>query len=284
MRKACPCSQTTGAWAGAIVHILNDLGVCVLTPKEKWAKMREILAKWSARLLETAPRLSHKELLSDWGFLVYVTRTYPAMVPYLKGFHLTIEMWRGGQDADGWKLKEGDDSLITSLNSLGSLDVTRAGAHGFDLGLAALFSATCGKDKDEAAENHRLAVKLGEEHVYASEDGFTTPIPQFKDNISALLRLTNHELPPLQVVRLSHVVHVYYDFGDASRKQFGATLLANYNCRGCLSKPAKAKRGVRFCVGLWSAKEEDKNSNYKELCNLVDMVADEARAGRLQDC
>ncbi len=43
-RKARPCIQTTGAWAGAIVHILNDLGVYVLTSKENWAKMREILA------------------------------------------------------------------------------------------------------------------------------------------------------------------------------------------------------------------------------------------------
>jgi hypothetical protein len=34
-------------------------------------------------------------------FLVYITRMYLAMVPYLKGFHLTIEMWRGGQDAEG---------------------------------------------------------------------------------------------------------------------------------------------------------------------------------------
>jgi hypothetical protein len=206
------------------------------------------------------------------------------MVPYLKGFHLTIEMWRGGQDADGWKLKEGDDSLITVLNSLGSLVVTRAGAHSLDLDLAALFSAMCGKYKDEAAANHRLAVKLGKEHVYAPEDGFTTPVPRFKDNISALLRLTNYEMPPLQVVHPSHVVHVYYGFGDASGKQFGATLLKNYNCRGCLSKPAKAKRRVRFCVGLWSAKEEDESSNFKELCSLVDTVADKARAGCLQDC
>ena len=35
---------------------------------------------------------------------------------------------------------------------------------------------------------------------------------------------------------------------------------------------------------MWSAKEEDKSSNYKELCNLVGMVTDKARAGRLQDC
>ncbi len=34
-RKARPCSQTTGAWAGAIVHVLDQLGVCVLMSKEK---------------------------------------------------------------------------------------------------------------------------------------------------------------------------------------------------------------------------------------------------------
>jgi hypothetical protein len=33
--KACPCSQTAGAWAGAIIHVLDKLGVCVLTSKEK---------------------------------------------------------------------------------------------------------------------------------------------------------------------------------------------------------------------------------------------------------
>jgi hypothetical protein len=31
------------------------------------------------------------------------------MVPYLKGFHLTIEMWRGGRDPDGWKSEEAED-------------------------------------------------------------------------------------------------------------------------------------------------------------------------------
>jgi len=33
-RKARPCSQTTGAWAGSIVHVVDDLGVCVLTSKK----------------------------------------------------------------------------------------------------------------------------------------------------------------------------------------------------------------------------------------------------------
>ena len=83
-------------WAGAIVHVVDQLGVCVLTLLEKWDKMRKILDKWAKLNAVPKPRLSHKELLSDRGFLVYITRTYPAMIPYLKGFHLTIEMWRGG--------------------------------------------------------------------------------------------------------------------------------------------------------------------------------------------
>jgi len=116
--------------------------------------------------------------------------------------------------------------------------------------MAASYSANGGADEDEAAANHRLAVKLGDEHVYAPEDGFTTPVPRFKDDINALLRLSNFDLPPLRVVHPSHVVHVYYGFGDASGKQFGATISAKYNCRGCLSRPTKGKCGIRFRVGL----------------------------------
>ncbi len=67
-------------------------------------------------------RLPHKELLVDRGFLVYVTRLYPAMVPYLKGFHLTIETWRGGRDAKGWKLPASDED---SLEELEDKDATR---------------------------------------------------------------------------------------------------------------------------------------------------------------
>ena len=36
--------------------------------------------------------------------MVYGTKPYPAMIPYLKGFHLSLEMWRGGRDEEGWKV------------------------------------------------------------------------------------------------------------------------------------------------------------------------------------
>lgn len=40
---------------------------------------------------------------------MYVSRAYPPMIPYVKGFHLTVEMWRGNQDSEQggrWKLPE----------------------------------------------------------------------------------------------------------------------------------------------------------------------------------
>ena len=48
--KAHPCSQMTGAWAGVIVHILDNLVVCVLTSQEKWRIMKGILSKWKTAL------------------------------------------------------------------------------------------------------------------------------------------------------------------------------------------------------------------------------------------
>jgi len=58
------------------------LGVCVLTSAEKWDKMKGILEKWWKQVAgSNMPKLSDKELLSDRRFLVYITRTYPAMVP-----------------------------------------------------------------------------------------------------------------------------------------------------------------------------------------------------------
>ena len=48
-RKVRPCSQSPGAWAGSVVHISPELGVCVLTSRDKWSKMKRILNKWSIK-------------------------------------------------------------------------------------------------------------------------------------------------------------------------------------------------------------------------------------------
>jgi hypothetical protein len=99
------------------------------------------------------------------------------MVPYLKGFHLTIEMWRGGRDADGWKSKAEDDGLVDSNASWATVE-----------------------DWLLSAANHLLAAAT---IVYAPVDGLTTPAPRFKEDIASLIKLSDSELPPLRVVRPS---------------------------------------------------------------------------------
>jgi hypothetical protein len=42
-------------------------------------------------------------LMQIRGFLLYVTRTYRYMTRHLKGLHLTIDSWRKGQYAEGWR-------------------------------------------------------------------------------------------------------------------------------------------------------------------------------------
>ena len=76
------------------------------------------------------------------------------MVPYLKGFHLTIEMWRGGRNIEGWKVQ--DDASAGSSASLDSLDITKAGMRGRDLSLVDQVD-----DEGVADAAHRVPLKTG---------------------------------------------------------------------------------------------------------------------------
>ncbi len=38
------------------------------------------------------------------GFLVHMQQVYPALTPYLKGLHLTIDSWRDNRDDEGWQM------------------------------------------------------------------------------------------------------------------------------------------------------------------------------------
>ena len=65
-----------------------------------------------------APRdfLPHKQSERIRGFLIYVSRTYKSIVPFLKGLHLTLDFWRPNRDDDGWRVKanaDPDDTAVT---------------------------------------------------------------------------------------------------------------------------------------------------------------------------
>lgn len=103
-RKTRPPTQNPGAWAGSTV-ITNSLGVGVKATQEKWNKTKQLLdTLWS--WLKNGDYLDRKELESMRGSLVYLQRTYPAITPYLKGFHLTIDSWRSNRNAEGWKVRD----------------------------------------------------------------------------------------------------------------------------------------------------------------------------------
>jgi hypothetical protein len=95
-------SKKPGAWAGSVVETSDD-GVFVTVSQEKWDKCKRYIGDIVEELSRTQ-QLNHKELERKQGFLIYVTRTYPAMVPFLKGIHQTLEMWRPNRDEDGWKI------------------------------------------------------------------------------------------------------------------------------------------------------------------------------------
>ena len=94
------------------------------------------------------------------------------MIPYLKGFHLTIEMWRGGRNAEGWKIK-GDDASILTSKSIESVDVTRSGAHGANLDMKSSYTPLKCEDEDEACMDHRLDKEFLKGRLYAPVTGIT---------------------------------------------------------------------------------------------------------------
>ena len=233
-----------GAWAGAVVFVDKELGIVVLTSQEKWNRLKLICKKWLQRLESGDVDLNHTELRSDKGFMVHVTQAYPGMKPYLKGFHLSMETWRGGRDIDGWKLPPG---------------------------------AQISQDDLESVEEDWVEILLDgdqqEEPVIvptAPESGTTRAVPRFAADLRALLELSDSDKPTPRVVRGKVVLTAYYGFGDASSGGFGASIE-----RGA---------GIHGRFGLWGRDAEDKSSNYRELRNLVETVEEEAELGHLKNC
>ena len=258
-RKVGECLQQPRAWAGAVVHVIPDKGIYVLTSDEKWLKMKRIIAKWSDVLDSGASNLDHKQLLSDRGFLVYVTRAYPSLIPYVKGFHLTAEMWRGNRDADGWKLP------VTE----------RQGAQ------ESRSEVKDSVDDDDAVLDHRL--RHAKQTVpRAPSTGLTPPAPRLRDDLKALAYLTQSESPPLRMVRPKNVYQVFYGFGDASGKGRGSTF-QGFKTVHHPSGHLGPSTDVIYRVGIWGSDAEDESSNYRELRNLVEDFESEAESGRMRN-
>lgn len=170
-------SRRAGAWAGSVVQTTED-EVMVMVDEEKWAKTKRYIGEVLTELRDSKDgRLDFKELERKRGFLIYVTRTYPSMVPYLKGLHLTLDGWRKFRDDDGWKM------TVKQVRNL----------------------AREGK------------IQLTESDAIANEaPSRVAPVKRFKADMQALEALTSSDRPPRRRVRSRKVLTVCYGFGDAS--------------------------------------------------------------------
>jgi hypothetical protein len=191
-----------------------------------------IIEKYIDLLLLGAVELDHKDLLSDRGFLVYVTRSYPGMIPYLKGFHLNIEMWRGNRDAEGWKLPS---KVLAAQDKRDSLVVTV---------------------DDEEAELAYLMRKKTDIRIYSScASFFGKPSHSYG----------SHCIP----VRPTKVVQVLYGFADASGKGLGSTV-QGYRSRSLSQNPSNPRFRVGVW-GSDDESESSNFVNWLTLSSLLNM-------------
>ena len=57
-------------------------------------------------MVDTKEDVDFELLQKCRGYLIYVSRTYRPMIPYLRGLHKSIDSWRPFRDKEGWKLSE----------------------------------------------------------------------------------------------------------------------------------------------------------------------------------
>jgi hypothetical protein len=194
-RKRRESSRKPGAWVGSLLRS-EKTGIYTLTLQEKWDKTKRLAKETETLLRDNLSNIPRKRLEQIRGFLMYVTRTYPGLTPYMIGFHLTIDSWRAHRDGEGWKLIGWARRVSEELAELeGHVD-----AEDGDEGLTPNSGAGAGAP---------LTV---------------TAVPRLCTDVEALLRLTNSLAPPLRKVRASKTAPALYGFDDASGRGFGATL------------------------------------------------------------
>jgi hypothetical protein len=171
----------------------SDDKVTVLLAEDRWAKTRRVLLRIYLDM-DSPLGMKYDLLLCDRGFLIYVTRAYPTLTPYLKGIHLTLASWLGERDPEsGWKAKTRRQA-IDDLNPLS-------------------WEPKFGLEEDSPAE--------APEYVW--------PVPRMKDDMLALLDLTASTTAPKRLIRMTLLALVLYGFGDASGLGYGSTFLVDGN-------------------------------------------------------
>ena len=233
-RKRGQPTQTPRAWAGAKCTSVEGQGLYVLSMEGKWNKAKKIINElYEHVVVNEGELINFKELQSEVGFLCHVSRTYPIIFPYLKGFYNTLNNWRWDRNNDGWKLNK------TLWMELISGDVSFDGM----------------QDKDLSLEDRTRNFKKRQ-----SSDAPTSlaPVPRLSKDLEALKELFSASLPTLRLIRGSLIKFALFSFGDASGGGFGSSW--------------EIRDSIEFRFGTWDEQTSNESSNFRELRNLVDTL------------
>jgi hypothetical protein len=188
-RKRRPSSKSGGAWAGTIFLIALE-AIFKTVSQEKWDKGRAIIFALAEECKDRSnpPNFCHKDLERKRGFLIHLAMTFPTIIPFLKGLHLTIDSWRPMRDDEGWKFSHKEVRVWLE---------------------------------------HKLDDGITEEEIYellnSGAPGTVQPVDRFFDDLEFLIPFFASETPPKVMVRATLLFLVVYGFGDASGKGFGST-------------------------------------------------------------
>jgi hypothetical protein len=246
-RKRRAPSMTPGAWAGTIIRT-DGIIVERMVSQERWDKTRDKI-RWIRDHLIGRPvsskgfKIPHKPLESIRGFLVYVTRTYPEMTPYLKGIHLTLDSWRTGRTKSGWKEGVAHEDMVDEEDDEGC-------------------------ELTNVVDDKILPLELRMTYGSLKPPAYVYAVPRLKQDVDSLARLTSLETPPAILVRPVEVM-VGYLVGDASGSGHGSSFLYTKD------------ETLNLAHGTWSKEASQRSSNFRELANLVRRMEELSEQGVL---
>ena len=242
-RKRGQASKTPRAWAGSKCLSVEGEGLYVLCMSEKWAKSKRIINDLFDWIVTKKHKLiEYKSLESSVGFLCHISRTYPMIFPYLKGFYNSLNNWRCDRDVEGWKISK------TAWLEL----------------LAGEIAFESEEDIHLSFDDRRRRFKKGREAEHPEHVNY---VPRLKSDLAALRALFAPDDPTLRLVRGFAICCAIFGFGDASGGGFGSSW--------------ESDKGIAYRFGTWSEKMDNQSSNLREFTNLVDTIDEMAEQGNL---
>jgi hypothetical protein len=108
---------------------VEDDAVYKFVTQERWDKTKAKI-DWIWKEVQdiragNKAAMDYKTLESYRGVLIYVSRTYTTLIPYLKGIHLTLDSWCPNRDDDGWKITNTLEEKFTKAGMSGMIPPDR---------------------------------------------------------------------------------------------------------------------------------------------------------------